>query len=511
MNELKIIISGVLFFSALYNFMVAIYAYRKKVRITIYFALLSLCLTIYSLGYVLELTSSTFQGKIVWNLVQYIGLPWIPAIWIMFSFEFVNKPLRPRTILLLLVIPVTTIFFRYTSSMNHLYYLSVQMMSNHYFSVLVIQKGPWYWLNWIFQTASMITANYLYFTMHKKSSGTIRRQSQLMFIASILPWISGILDLFNLGPFGVDYGPLAITSSVVIFMIAFMRYQFLDIKPLARDKVFESTVDGIIVLDNHYNIIDYNPSAARIFSVLEKKAIGKSVQEIFPRYEKVLDSILHQVETHWIPDGSVGSYKVNTVRIAENDDRVLGRLVTLVDITKYMDMMEQLNSLASRDGLTNVFNRRQFLELSSRELEMAKQARQPLSVIILDLDFFKNVNDTFGHQAGDKVLIKAADVCKKSIRDHDILARYGGEEFVILLPQTTVEEGLAVAEKILLNIEAEEIVHENHQIKVTASMGIAGVAAVTDENLDYFLSCADKALYTAKSEGRNCIRMQINE
>lgn len=127
-------------------------------------------------------------------------------------------------------------------------------------------------------------------------------------------------------------------------------------------------------------------------------------------------------------------------------------------------------------------------------------------MILLDLDYFKKVNDNYGHQVGDVVLQRVAAICRNSIRSSDILGRYGGEEFIIFLPETTLEDCQTISNRILSNIAAAEMSYEEKCIKVTASLGVVGINSVANESLDYFLKCADQALYRAKSDGRNCIR-----
>lgn len=511
MVNFQTILSGFLMASAMFTFFVFIYMYRQNNRITKYFSFFSLSISLYSFGYAIELFSGTFDRILFWNYFQYLGLPFIPAFWIIFTLEYSNKRTDFVTKLGIFLIPILTFFFRYTSNLNHLYYASIQYTTNDFFPVLYIIKGPWYWVHGIFITLCFIVSNYIYFLLYKKSSGQIRRQSMLMLIASLLPWISFLSDLLNLSPLGIDYGPFAITSSVVIFLIAFLRYQFLNIKPLARDKVFESTNDGIIVLDANNNIIDFNPSAATIFPGLKENGIGKNVRSFFEANESLVNSILHSKEFQYkiINDNKKRHYRVNTVQILESRDREVGSLVTLTEITKYMEMMEKLNYLASSDELTGVYNRRFFVEFCSRELEKSKRDNSPVSFIILDLDFFKKVNDHYGHQAGDVVLQQVAMICRNSIRSKDILGRYGGEEFVIFLPETRLEDCQVISNRILNNIAESEIFYEGKMIKVTASIGITGVTSVSDENLDDFLKTADQALYKAKFDGRNCVRSNV--
>lgn len=232
---------------------------------------------------------------LLWNLVQYIGLPFLPAFWLMFTLEYNNKPTRFITKLSIFLIPVLTFIFRYTSNLNHLYYFSIQVISNNYFPVLYIEKGPWYWVNTIFITCCFIVSTYMYFNLYRNSTGSIRHQGLIMLIAALPPWIAVFLNLFNLSPLNIDYAAFALTGSVILLFIAFLRYQFLNIKPLARDKIFELTNNGIIVLDTNYKIIDFNPSAAYICD-LRRTIIGQDVCEELGDYKEIIDSILNGSE-----------------------------------------------------------------------------------------------------------------------------------------------------------------------------------------------------------------------
>jgi diguanylate cyclase (GGDEF)-like protein len=227
---------------------------------------------------------------------------------------------------------------------------------------------------------------------------------------------------------------------------------------------------------------------------------------VLGEHKQLIHSILNHVESQCDLKVPKGNYTVTTVKISEPYDHEVGYIVTLTDITKYMGIMQELNYLASKDALTGVFNRRYFFEHSSRELETCKRYKHPISMIILDVDFFKKINDNYGHQAGDAVLKKVAAICLDSIRSTDILGRYGGEEFIVFLPETTLMDCHKISNRILTNISAAEIFHEGKCIKVTASLGMTGVNSATAESLDYYLKYADEALYLAKSDGRNCVR-----
>jgi diguanylate cyclase (GGDEF)-like protein len=173
----------------------------------------------------------------------------------------------------------------------------------------------------------------------------------------------------------------------------------------------------------------------------------------------------------------------------------------LVDQFAYQRKIEDL---AHMDSLTGICNRRFFLELGERILRQGARAKRPVSLILLDLDHFKAVNDRFGHAAGDAVIRGSVRRISRVVRETDLVARIGGEEFAILLPETCLETGLQVAERVRMGVEALEIPFEGlpHPLTITASLGLALAECGTD-SLDSLMSKADHALYQAKGGGRN--------
>lgn len=167
-------------------------------------------------------------------------------------------------------------------------------------------------------------------------------------------------------------------------------------------------------------------------------------------------------------------------------------------------LFERLQYLAITDMLTDIYNRRHFYKLAFEEYYRSKRYQHPLSLIMLDLDFFKGVNDTYGHTAGDIVLKKIAALCKNTIRAEDIIGRYGGEEFLILLPETTLDAAYKVAERLRKKVENLVVATSKGDVKLTVSGGVAGDDVETF-NLIEMIELADQALYAAKKAGRNRI------
>lgn len=170
-------------------------------------------------------------------------------------------------------------------------------------------------------------------------------------------------------------------------------------------------------------------------------------------------------------------------------------------------LFEELNRLATTDSLTGIPNRRHFFKQARIELSRRDRYGQDISSMMLDIDFFKEVNDTYGHAAGDQVLAGVAQVCHKTMRTVDLLARYGGEEFIFLLPETNLEQAQAAAERLRKAIEETRFETEAGAIAVTASIGVAGLNGEQPPNLDHLLIHADRALYEAKLRGRNQVKV----
>ncbi|WP_211462650.1 GGDEF domain-containing protein [Collimonas silvisoli] len=167
-------------------------------------------------------------------------------------------------------------------------------------------------------------------------------------------------------------------------------------------------------------------------------------------------------------------------------------------------MIAQLQTLSDTDFLTGLLNRRAFFAQGEQQFGIAQRYRRQLTLILMDVDHFKTVNDQYGHQAGDQVLRVVAELCRRNRRKVDLLARYGGEEFLLMLPEIDLSQGLAVAEKLRRAIDARHFhLDDGVMVKVTASFGVA--AFEQDNNLESLIARADGALYRAKNGGRNTV------
>jgi len=202
------------------------------------------------------------------------------------------------------------------------------------------------------------------------------------------------------------------------------------------------------------------------------------------------------------------TYEVDTHPIRGDGEH--GRIWIFTDVTADLLMAAELRRLASSDPLTGVPNRRHFEESSTQIIAAKEAGGRCVAVLMLDVDHFKKINDTYGHPVGDEVLKVVARRCREALREHDLFARFGGEEFVALLPSPNISEVPVAAERLRNAVAAEPIHVEGQQIVVTISVGGAIGEAVPGRDkklLETLIAQADEALYTAKANGRNRVMM----
>lgn len=186
---------------------------------------------------------------------------------------------------------------------------------------------------------------------------------------------------------------------------------------------------------------------------------------------------------------------------------LLARVKVQLKIKSLQDKLRKSNQmlldLSHTDPLTGLNNRRSMMEMLEKELERSLRGGSPLSLMMVDVDFFKRVNDTFGHQQGDEVLKGIAELLKQALRQYDMAARFGGEEFALILPGIALEEAVKVAERLRSQVEAFRFETASDPLGVTISLGIASHPGADIRTVDDLIREADYALYSAKRNGRN--------
>ena len=276
------------------------------------------------------------------------------------------------------------------------------------------------------------------------------------------------------------------------------------------------------IIDENYNVIDANQEAINLFELEDKQEYidyfsmlspalqpdGKSsrekmndlMHEAFKNGKVHFEWLHHTLEYVPIP------CEVYLTRARIDEKKVLiAHMRDLRELKSAVNMMRRMEEAAYIDPLTEAYNRRYFMEKATKELYSSNQNNHSFVIIMVDLDFFKKINDVFGHLAGDNVLKIAVSRMRHVVKQDTLIARYGGEEFILMLSSDTArQDAAAVAERIRESIEKDEFIFGNLKISVTASLGIA-FKTNPSETLEDIISNADRALYAAKNAGRNTV------
>lgn len=282
--------------------------------------------------------------------------------------------------------------------------------------------------------------------------------------------------------------------------------------------ITESTNDTIIIMNNRGIITFWNSAASNMLGYSKEEALGENLHEfIVP--ERFLNAHLSAFP-QFIKTGkgsAVGTtlelYAIGKDRIEIPVELSLSSIMIegewfavgiMRDNTERKKMEEELRQLATIDSLTNINNRRYFLDLALKEMDRSKRYGHPFSLIMLDIDHFKKVNDTYGHSVGDQVLIDFCDTCMKELRKSDFMGRLGGEEFAVAILECDLEGAAILAERIRETAASHTVVIGNEEIRFTVSIGITQMWQ--DSDLNSMVESADNALYKAKENGRNQVQ-----
>ncbi len=285
--------------------------------------------------------------------------------------------------------------------------------------------------------------------------------------------------------------------------------------------IFESFHEPFYIVDRDYRIIKFNAAFTRVRNKRATEVFSKTCYEVLHNRDSVCKGCLVQKtfqskdpcakeKVLALADGSLAWVEIYSYPILDQAGRVSDVIVYTRDITERKkdeeekkQLINNLNYLSTTDSLTGILNRRALNDMLSHEMERAVRYNTDLSMILCDVDRFKNINDTFGHVAGDRALLLVTETLKASLRKSDILGRYGGDEFMIILPETTLAGAHYLAEKIRSAVEELELkLPDGQLVGLSVSMGITKCSMSTD-NIDTIVGLADTALYVSKQTGRN--------
>lgn len=498
---LLITINTISTFLALYACITTWNRREKAGNLALYLSLSMLATTVYAFGYTMELASNTLDQILFWVKIEHLGIEFISPFWLLFTLSLSGrqKLLSPKRISALFVVPIIMVVLVFLNKMH----LNPQITAGAPFPTLSYTRGTVALIEIGYACICLIISLIVFTAMYMKAAPAFRKQALIFALGATFPLIGIFITATHHAVFNLDLAPLSISISGILFVIGFHRLQILDIVPLARDVVFEGMGDGILVLDTSNRLVDFNPRSRNIFSEIKDSSVGSFAENIFSAHSDLVKMIQkNSSEILTLQNGNF-SYRCSMMPLYYPKEKLVGKVITIQDYTQTAAMVKQLSDLATLDFLTGIYNRRHFYELAEKEISRTERLNKQLSLIILDLDEFKLINDTLGHSAGDFVLTFIVHLFQKRLRKYDIIGRFGGDEFLILLPETGIDEARALAEELRSAMEQSEIHYEDQIIKITASFGVANLSLEDSSPFEDLVKRADKAIYIAKDSGRN--------
>jgi diguanylate cyclase (GGDEF)-like protein len=468
------------------------------------------CVVLWASGQLLGSLTTDLELKIAASKLQYPGIALLPVAWLTFALIYVRRmrTLGVRSLVMLTLIPAVTIILAWSNELHQLVWIDVRLDVVPGFVGMSLDYGIWFDIQLLYSYALISGGTFV--LIYELSASPHHRRALVSVM--LAPGIVIFLNVMHLSewdplPF-IDLTPLGLALGTIVFTRAVLHTGLLDVSPTLHREVLEELADGVLILDAGHRVVDANSAAREMLDVGDGSTVESSVARLLDGEQ--LDRTDDQGVSWEIAIGS-HTYDVRATRLDPGSAAKQPKTALVFrDVTERLQaeselrlVKQQMEHLAYTDSLTELPNRRYFMQRLKEETARLRRSASVLSVVVLDLDRFKDVNDTYGHDTGDRVLCVVAGIMKGCSRDCDVAARLGGEEFALLLPDTGPEDARRVAERLRTAIAAHAITHTpGVAFFVTTSAGVA-TARCTDWN--DLLKLADQALYRAKHSGRNAV------
>ncbi|WP_339267862.1 diguanylate cyclase [Paenibacillus sp. FSL R5-0470] len=416
--------------------------------------------------------------------------------------------------------------------------------------------GPLFWLFILFLICTIIISLYIiYSALLSNATQRIKKQVTHVLKGVLVLTVFVLLDvflnvvLFKSQPVIPGMTSLGILISAIFFVIAIHRDKIFDLVTIAHQDIIDTITLGILVLDDNETVVEINrsllpkinlqigdrfdlsaltpleqtASAFRLFqhTYLKQPMERSEVEVFYTSLQAYINITAEPIVVGEIMVGRILTFQDRSELhrlIAETNQQneiLQERNLALIEIQNELSQTNQkLKQMAITDSLTGCYNRHYLTQYLEQEIIENMILKQPFAIILLDIDFFKTVNDNYGHLVGDVVICSTVEVIKQSLRETDILARYGGEEFIVYLPNTNHTQANLWAEHIKFMIEANKVHVDEvaHSVSITVSMGLLSINNFAEQyaesptnQLNDLFESVDKALYQAKNAGRNQI------
>ncbi|NLI54068.1 MAG: diguanylate cyclase [Clostridiales bacterium] len=467
--------------------------------------------TIWSIGSLLEMLSQTEQEMLLWRNIEQIGVFFLPVACVYFAVDYARYDRMKKYVPLLLIIPVIAILLIFTDSSTHImrtgYTVSYSPIFGKALSVQQTGIGKVFVAyNYVLAFASLV----ILFVFSRQVSKGPRRQVMLVLVATGLVFVLAFFKAAFLEGTRINLPIVTIylPGGLILFYNLY-KNDFFSVSPVARDKAFDVIELGILVTDGSGMIADINPCAVQILSAcfgIREKLTGRKMDDVFGAFPDWVDLTSRfaagETELHLTANDPCFIH-IRVYPLQSRRGPSIGSVTIMRDVTVLREQEFALKLKAETDSLTGLLNRESFMDQFAQELGNTAPTGAPVSVLMMDLDKFKGINDTYGHNNGDQVIRAFADLLRDALRHEDAVARIGGDEFAAVLPGVGGKEAVEIADRILIAANDRAVQLDSElSVQLKLSIGICDNAIAKSE--EEMLKCADKAMYMAKSKAGNC-------
>lgn len=482
---------------------IGFYTFSQNTKSTVHRVFLSLCISysIWSFAYAFVYVSNDYYTSSLWNKISAIGWCSFSAITLYLVLLITEKKIINKRIYVFLIFSPAVLFFCMSVFLFG-YGIKTSTVITSIFYI-----GDFLY-NFIFL---IISITILFIWGFKTDSIRIKKQSKILVLSSIIPFCLNLLTQTIMPILGISKFPLmGQLYSVITIMgtyIVITKYKFLRLpEKFLVEEIENEILDMIIIVNEKYEIVRISMHALDLLNFERDEIINKNISCLFEEniMKKINKCNINKLGEKYkdiellIKGGE--RIPTNITFIPINDNKIhdfLGAVFVIHDISTEYELRrknEELHEKNIRDGLTKLYNHQYSMEIIKKEIE-----RKQLSLMMIDIDYFKKVNDTYGHLFGDYVLETVSNILVQNVNDNGYVGRFGGEEFIVILPQMKIDMAYDIGEKIRSEIEKYKF---NNDLKLTVSIGIK---QCKNESSVQLVKNADDLLYKAKENGRNRI------
>lgn len=486
----------------------------------------------------LEMAAQGAQCKILWATMAWPGILGVPTFWALFLWQYVNgerQPLPLRGALLLSLVPLLVWLLALSNPWHWLFYGHGSVpLSSEPGAPIRYEHGPLFFASAVYVYLFMSFSLAIVTRAALASQGLYRRHYLAFVALTLVPWaFNASYVLLGWTLFGFDPTPFSFAFTLLALAWLIVGVRLFDVLPVARHVLLEALVDPVLIIDLRQRVIEANPAALQLAGLrgdwqgrplADWPVFGAHLQGLLaPRVTGVEAPLLQLAN----PSRYLEVRQRTLTRRVSGESVVLGEMLYLRDVTqRYLSERQlaealslseerlqtisalhaQLREQALHDPLTGLFNRRHLDEFFQREQARALRERTSLALTMIDLDHFKQLNDSHGHLVGDEVLQVVAQHLQDNLRSTDAVFRIGGEEFLLILPGVDLLEACARVEALREQLAGSPLPTRAGPLRVTLSAGVA-LWPSHGHSLEELMQAADRALYQAKRDGRDRVRV----